>query len=150
MSQKPRRHSRDLGQTVIELIVILIIFGALATAITLFVRQRLDTMRTQTAGRQLVALERAFQRFHQKHGHSPEPPHGIRALVESGTIGTFEKDPWGRDLVYREEGDSLVIMSLGKDGQPGGAGADADHLQRLGPLPPPPLSQEPPSPPLPP
>jgi general secretion pathway protein G len=142
MSQKPRRH----GQTLIEFIILLILFAVIGTAVTLTVRWSLDKMRARNAGRQLVALERAFQRFHQKHGHYPEPPHGIRALVESGTIGTFEKDPWGHDLVYRAEGDSLVILSLGKDGKPGGDGADMDRSQKIGP----PVSQEPPSPSLPP
>ncbi len=134
MSQKPRRHASRHGQTLIELFVVLLIFGVLATAITLLVRTRLDAMRTDTAGRQLQALERAFQRFHQKHGHYPEPPDGIRALVESGTIETLEKDPWGNDLVYREQGNALVILSYGKDGKPGGEGADADHSVQIAPL----------------
>ena len=39
------------------------------------------------------------------------------------------KDPWGHDYVYRfpgEHGDGPDIVSLGRDGQPGGEGFDAD------------------------
>jgi len=39
-------------------------------------------------------------------------------------------DPWGRPYAYKSPGqlnaDSYDLLSLGRDGQPGGSGEDAD------------------------
>ena len=39
-------------------------------------------------------------------------------------------DGWKRPLIYRVEGDSFTLSSLGRDGIVGGAGDDADWLRK--------------------
>jgi general secretion pathway protein G len=40
-------------------------------------------------------------------------------------------DPWGRPFVYRlaDSADGFEILSLGRDGKPGGTGEDADIIE---------------------
>ncbi len=35
-------------------------------------------------------------------------------------------DGWGRPIQYAKEGQAVTLLSLGKDGRPGGSGEDAD------------------------
>src|SRR5262245_59522957 len=39
-------------------------------------------------------------------------------------------DAWKRTLIYRVDGDSFTLTSLGKDGLAGGAGADSDMVRK--------------------
>lgn len=39
-------------------------------------------------------------------------------------------DAWNRPLLYQIEEDGLSLTSLGKDGQPGGSGLDADVTEK--------------------
>ena len=64
-------------------------------------------------------------------GEDPESGEEITAL--NGRYGPYLKkgvpqDPWGRVYQYRSPGSKAdyEILSLGKDGQPGGTGDNAD------------------------
>jgi Type II secretion system (T2SS), protein G len=37
-------------------------------------------------------------------------------------------DGWGRPILWRVEGDDIILTSYGRDGVPGGAGEDADMI----------------------
>jgi len=45
-------------------------------------------------------------------------------------------DPWGKPYVYRSPGeggsDSYDLLTLGRDGRPGGDGEDADYTSGTG------------------
>jgi general secretion pathway protein G len=49
-------------------------------------------------------------------------------LPEGGYLDRMPKDPWDRPYVYENPGkqSEFDIYSLGRDGQPGGDGPDAD------------------------
>ncbi|MBP9891799.1 MAG: type II secretion system protein GspG [Planctomycetes bacterium] len=54
-------------------------------------------------------------------------PEKLDELVKNQLIETVPKDGWGRDFIYsRSKETGYELISLGADGQKGGAGADAD------------------------
>jgi Type II secretion system (T2SS), protein G len=79
----------------------------------------------------LRSLAGALFGYWQEHGEAPAT---LEALAESGSadeaalLGVLRRDGWGREMVYAAPGESDrgLIMSLGADGQEGGAGFDAD------------------------
>ncbi|MNF79303.1 Type II secretion system protein G precursor [compost metagenome] len=71
-------------------------------------------------------------------GRYPSTEQGLAALVaapsdEPRWAGPYlqkavPEDPWGRAYVYRSPGESgdFDLLSMGKDGQPGGDGENAE------------------------
>ena len=58
-------------------------------------------------------------------------PDGFEALVEKPEEGEpllqeITPDPWGNEYQYTKEGDAYFVVSLGKDGKPGGSAEDKD------------------------
>lgn len=51
---------------------------------------------------------------------------GLQALVEAGIMKKIPVDPWGHEYLYEVRGESVCIVSLGRDGVPGGKDNDAD------------------------
>lgn len=53
-----------------------------------------------------------------------DDPPGLGPYVRAGAL----RDPWNRNLYFGRDpdGDGFVVFSLGRDGRPGGEGADAD------------------------
>jgi general secretion pathway protein G len=88
-------------------------------------------------------LSVALDNYRLDNGSYPTTEQGLAALQEKPTRdpaplnwrGPYLKrnipaDPWGRPYVYRSPGEhdpgGNDLSSLGKDGQPGGQGEDAD------------------------
>jgi len=63
------------------------------------------------------AIRGALDQYRQAHGTYPPD---LKALAPQAP------DPWGRAYAYRLEGGRAVVSSLGRDGEPGGDGPDAD------------------------
>ena len=87
---------------------------------------------------QLDALEKALDQYRLDTGRYPSAELGLKALVErpqnepkwNGPYlrKAVPNDPWGKPFVYKipgEKGD-FDLVSLGKDGVPGGTGENAD------------------------
>ena len=53
-----------------------------------------------------------------------DDPPGLGPYVRAGAL----RDPWSRNLYFGRDpdGHGFVVFSLGRDGRPGGEGADAD------------------------
>lgn len=52
----------------------------------------------------------------------PTPPESLDGLEEHGLL----VDGWGRPFIYEVHGTNFTLLSYGRDGKPGGTGADAD------------------------
>ena len=78
---------------------------------------RLDNQRYPTGEQGLAALV-------AKPEQPPVPPN----WKPGGYLEKLPKDPWGRPYVYLNPGvrGEIEVFSFGADGQPGGAGIDAD------------------------
>jgi general secretion pathway protein G len=69
---------------------------------------------------ELNAHEDAIEEYREAHGQLPP------SLDEIDLGGMQGPDPWGRPYIYRIEGESYDVCTLGRDGKSGGQGLDAD------------------------
>lgn len=129
---------RQLGFTLLELLVVMVILGLLAGYVAPKYFAQVGKSETKAARVQIESLEKSFDMYRLDTGHYPTSEQGLEALVtrpqnEPKWSGPYLKkavpqDPWGRPYAYKfpgEHGD-YDIYSFGKDGQPGGQGDNAD------------------------
>jgi general secretion pathway protein G len=128
------------GFTLLELLVVMVILGLLASFVAPRYFKQVGKAETKTARAQLLALEQALAAYRLDAGQWPSTEQGLQALVTRPAeaprwAGPYlnkglPPDPWGRAYVYRVPGDApdqdYQLKSLGKDGRPGGQGEDAD------------------------
>ncbi len=138
----PASHSRPAGAhgfTLLELLVVMVIIGLLASYVAPRFFEQVDKSAAKTAMAQLDAFDKAIGTYRLDTGHVPTTEQGLKALVEkpadeprwSGPYLSRDlpPDPWGHAYTYKAPGDrgrDYTLSSLGKDGRPGGTGLDAD------------------------
>ena len=131
------------GFTLIELMVVMVILGILASMIVPRIMDRPEEARRTKAAVDIQALEQALQMYKLDNGQYPTTEQGLQALVEAPSVGRLAKrwrkggyldksrvpkDPWDNDFVYISPGlhGDYDLISYGADGEPGGEGPDAD------------------------
>lgn len=129
------------GFTLIEMIVVLAIIGVMALIIVPNVIGRPDQARVTVAKTDLRTISAALKIYRLDNGDYPTTEQGLAALVSppttppqamnwptDGYLPAVPVDPWGNPYAYRSPGERGLfdLMSLGKDGQPGGEKLDAD------------------------
>ena len=126
------------GFTLLELLVVVVIIGLLASYVGPKYFSQIGKSETTVARSQIEAFERALDNFRLDVGRYPTPDEGLTALLSRPSNATgwngpyltkaIPPDPWGRPYSYRAPGSKgdFEILSLGKDGQPGGVGESAD------------------------
>lgn len=131
------------GFTLLELLVVLVIIGLLASYVGPRYFAQIGKSEVKAARAQLDAFEKALDQYRLDTGHYPSTEQGLNALVakpenEPKWAGQYLRkavpaDPWGNAYVYRmpgEQGADYDLLSYGKDGRPGGSGEDADVASR--------------------
>jgi general secretion pathway protein G len=124
------------GMTLIEILVVLVIIGLIATAVAVNVMGAGEKARTSRAKSdvQRIASE-GVEAFKVMRGRFPTTEEGLDILVKEKFLkpNTTEGkllDPWLRPYVYLYPGqdhpDSFDVKSYGADGAPGGADENAD------------------------
>jgi general secretion pathway protein G len=130
----PRAAAR--GMTLIEILVVLVILGLIATAVAVNVvgqseRARLERARTDV---QRISSD-GIEAFKVMRGRYPTTDEGLKVLIDEKFLKANSKDgklldPWNREYVYLFPGqahpDGFDVKSYGADGQPGGDGDNAD------------------------
>jgi general secretion pathway protein G len=126
------------GFTLIELLVVVLIIGILAGFVAPRYFSQVGKSEINVARAQLDALAKALDQYRIDTGRYPSAELGLEALVtrpanEPKWNGPYLRkavplDPWGKPYVYRIPGEKAEfdLISLGKDGQPGGTGENAD------------------------
>jgi general secretion pathway protein G len=133
------RWARTAGFTLLELLVVVVIIGLLAGYVAPRYFGQVGKSEVTTAKAQIDALGKALDQYRLDTGHYPSSELGLNALVqkpanEAKWNGPYLRkavplDPWGKPYVYRvpgEKGIDYDLVSLGKDGQPGGSSEAAD------------------------
>lgn len=132
----------EVGLTLIEMIVVLAIIALVAALIVPSVIGRPDQARVTVAQADMKSIGAALKIYRLDNGSYPTTEQGLAALATKPTTAPVPTtypadaylpqtptDPWGHPYVYRTPGSSgagFDLMSLGRDGKPGGDGVDAD------------------------
>ncbi|NNF15389.1 MAG: type II secretion system major pseudopilin GspG [Gammaproteobacteria bacterium] len=134
-------HPRQGGFTLLEIMVVIVILGIMASLIAPTVLNRVEQSRIQKAKTDISTLSSALDMYQLDNYNYPTTDQGLQALFTppSGGTGNYPaggylkkksiKDPWQRDYLYRSPGQSgepYEVYTLGRDGTPGGEGPDAD------------------------
>lgn len=137
----PVRRSAEHGFTLVELMVVIVIIGLLATIVALNVLPATGKARVEKAKADISTLEQALDQYRLDNINYPTAAEGLQALLvapptlaqpqryrQGGYIKKLPEDPWGHAYQYRVPGTkgAFDIVSLGADGQPGGDSENAD------------------------
>ena len=114
--------------------IVVVILGLLASAVVVNVSGYVSQSRKERARMDVASLKNAVELFYLQQHRYPTNEEGLPILAKrssehpSGIISELPNDPWGRAYVYLCPGQygAFDIMSLGRDGAPGGQGEDAD------------------------
>jgi len=118
--------------TLIELLIVLIILGLLASLVAPRLFGHVDTSKIKTAQLQMELISTGLDAFRLDTGSYPASLDELRSSKANNWQGPYlskkiPMDPWGNSYVYRNE-KPYVLMSYGKDGSPGGEDLDADVI----------------------
>lgn len=127
------------GFSLIEIMVVVVILGILASIVVPKIISRPDEARVIQAKQNILAIQNALDLYKLDNGVYPSTDQGLIALVEKPTssptpgdwkqyLKSLPKDPWGRDYLYLNPGEhgDVDIFTYGAAGQPGGTGIDSE------------------------
>jgi general secretion pathway protein G len=132
---------RARGFTLIEIMVVVIIIGLLASVVVLNILPNVDKAKVSKAKQDIQSMELALSEFYLDNSKYPTSEQGLAALVQQptdpsikhwkpgGYLERVSKDPWGNPYLYvypGTHGKAFDLYTLGADGQPGGDGINAD------------------------
>jgi len=124
----PRRAAAR-GMTLIEIMVVLVIIGLIATAVGVnVVKQREEANLSKAKSDVQNIASQGIDAYRVMRGRYPSTEEGLQVLVKEGFLranndqGTLT-DPWGKEYVYlypgQKNADAYDVKSSGPDGQPG-------------------------------
>ena len=130
------RRAAERGMTLIEILVVMVIIGLIATAVAVNVvgraaRAREDRAKTDV---QRIASD-GVEAFKVMRGRYPTTEEGLKLIIDEKFLKPNDKDgkvkdPWGNEYVYLYPGqthpDAFDVKTYGADGQPGGTDENAD------------------------
>ena len=129
------------GFTLIEIMVVVVIMGILASLVVPKLISRTGESRVAAARVDISTVMQALKLYKLDNQRYPTTEQGLQALVAKPTNGPaangwksggyldrLPNDPWGKPYQYLSPGikGEVDVFSLGADGQPGGTGDDAD------------------------
>lgn len=122
------------GFTLVELMVVVVIIGVMATVVTVSVTDYLVTAKQNVARSEIATIKNALQLFFMEYDRFPTYEEGLGTLKKktpqhaSGILTSDLKDPWNHDYIYVYPGThgAFDLISYGADGQQGGTGSNED------------------------
>ena len=126
-NRRTANRSAGRGFTLIEVLVVVVILGILAAIIVPNIMDKPAAAKITKAKADIRAIESALNMYKLDKHDYPSTDEGLEALVPD-YLPRLPKDPWDRPYQYLNPGTHgpIDIYTLGRDGQPGGEGEDAD------------------------
>ncbi len=118
-----KRRQLDRGMTLLEIMVVITIIGAVMAIVGVNVLNQLENARVDTTRQSMGNIEQALKLYKMRNNKYPD---SFSALVQEKYLDQVPKDGWSNEFVYMREGSKYKIVSYGADGTPGGDGTDAD------------------------
>ena len=131
-TRRRRRHHirrNEEGFSLVELMVVIVIIGLLATIVIINVMPAADRAANTKARADIATLEQAIEMYRLDHMRYPPADEGLQALIAGRYIRRLPDDPWGNPYRYvtpGADGQPFQVASWGADGREGGSGEDAD------------------------
>src|SRR5690606_35903497 len=123
-----RKINERLGFTLLELLVVMVIIGLLASYVAPRFFTQVSKSEVKTARAQIDAFGKALDTYRLDTGHYPTSAQGLKALIErpdgeSKWSGPYLQkfvppDPWGQPYIYQSPGGAgrdYDLTSTGKD-----------------------------------
>ena len=128
---------KQSGFTLIEIMVVVVIIGILASVVVPRIMDNPDKARVAKAKNDIRALESAMDLYRLDNFTYPSTDEGLEALItapssapanwkQGGYIKKLNSDPWGNEYLYDNDGNEIEIYTYGADGATGGEGPNAD------------------------
>ena len=129
------------GFTLIEIMVVVVIMGILASLVVPKLISRTGESKVAAARVDIATVMQSLKLYKLDNQRYPTTEQGLQSLITKPTTGPaangwksggyldkLPNDPWGSPYQYLSPGikGEIYIFSLGADGQPGGSGDDAD------------------------
>lgn len=131
---RTRTRSPRGGFSLVEMMVVIVILGLLATLVVPNVMGRYNAATVEKARVDIVTIVNALKEYAIRNGG--RYPDTLEPLVVPDANGetylderVLPRDPWGNEYAYEPPtaGETRPhVVSYGRDGQPGGEGMDAD------------------------
>ncbi|WP_439532485.1 type II secretion system major pseudopilin GspG [Polymorphobacter sp.] len=135
------RRPGEQGFTLLELMVVIVIIGLLATVVVVNVLPSRDRAMVEKARADISLIEQGLEMYRLDNFSYPQTQDGLAALVQppaslsdpsryrrGGYLKRLPDDPWGRPYQYAFPGTrgDMDVFSFGADGVPGGEDDNAD------------------------
>jgi general secretion pathway protein G len=128
---------KNRGFTLIELMIVLVILGLLASLVAPEMFSKVSSTKRKTATAQMQMFQTALDTYRLDMGGYPDE---LTSLIKSDSQNwdgpylpkKVPLDPWGYEYQYKlaENGLNFEVVSFGKDGQIGGEGENADVIHQ--------------------
>jgi len=138
LARRAARNGRKSGFSLMEMLIVLAIMGVLVALIGPKLAGMLGGAQSKAANADIRTLKTTLEAMSVDIGRYPSQQEGLALLQQNPGAGiatwngpylrNLPSDPWGKPYIYLApaDGGEPQISTLGKDGKPGGTGANVD------------------------